>query len=128
LDINSLYLLVLVDDEELKSLRDLTSEHLPLLKDIRRAIGEVVPKKYASISSKQQLRIFVHYQPTYYHFHVHVTNVELENSKCYIGTSHLLDDIIDNIEILGSYYQIKTMHYTMGTETDLYSLFMTQGL
>lgn len=42
-----------------------------------------------------QLRVFVHYQPSYYHFHVHVCHVALAASAgMAVGKAHLLDDII----------------------------------
>ena len=42
-----------------------------------------------------QLRIFVHYQPSYYHFHVHVCHVGLTVSAgMAVGKAYLLDDII----------------------------------
>ena len=45
----------------------------------------------------ESLRIFVHYPPQFYHFHVHFTNVSVD-----VGVStesaHLLDDIIENLE------------------------------
>ncbi|CAH7668839.1 HIT-like domain-containing protein [Phakopsora pachyrhizi] len=48
-----------------------------------------------------RIRLFVHYQPSYYHFHVHIThidNIGLHGTT--VGQSHLLDDIIDNLQLL----------------------------
>ena len=51
------------------------------------------------------LRIFVHYPPQFYHFHVHFTNVSVD-----VGVSteraHLLDDIIENLERTGALRQV----------------------
>ncbi len=41
-----------------------------------------------------QLRMFLHYQPSYYHLHVHVTHVSLEHAGLLAGKAHLLDDVI----------------------------------
>ncbi len=43
-----------------------------------------------------QLRIYVHYQPSYYHFHVHFchTGLNANGPGAAIGKAHLLDDII----------------------------------
>ena len=44
---------------------------------------------------EDQLRIFVHYQPSYYHFHVHFCHVTLAASPgMAVGKAHLLDDVI----------------------------------
>ena len=44
----------------------------------------------------QQLRLFVHYQPSYYHFHVHFCHTGLGNNGpgAAVGKAHLLDDVI----------------------------------
>ena len=41
-----------------------------------------------------QLRLYVHYQPSYYHFHVHVTHVDWEGPGALVGKAHLLSEII----------------------------------
>lgn len=52
-----------------------------------------------------QLRIYIHYQPSYYHLHVHFTQLSYLAPKSSVGDAHLLQDVIDNIErIDGDYY------------------------
>jgi len=57
---DALYLTVIVHG-------DLNASHLPLLKEIRRKVLEVIPQKYPAVGAD--------YQPTYYHFHVHVAHL-----------------------------------------------------
>ena len=71
---DALYLTVIVHRRDIKSLRDLNASHLPLLKEIRRKVLEVIPQKYPAVGA-DEVRLFVHYQPTYYHFHVHVAHL-----------------------------------------------------
>jgi m7GpppX diphosphatase len=59
----ALYLLVLTQDRSIRSLRDLTPAHLPLLRNIRQASEKAAIEKYGI--EKGELRFFVHYQPTY---------------------------------------------------------------
>ena len=40
----------------------------------------------------------MHYPPQFYHFHVHFTNVSVAMGV-QTERAHLLDDIIDNIEV-----------------------------
>lgn len=123
---SSLYLLALTIGRDIKSLRDLTSEHLPLLKNIKLCIEREVPQKYPGVSA-HQLRMYIHYLPTYYYFHVHVVHIDLESIGCSVGMAHLLDDVIDNIENISSdYYQRRTLYYTLGEQHDLY-LLMRRG-
>ncbi|GAA5977140.1 hypothetical protein JCM5350_003232 [Sporobolomyces pararoseus] len=123
----ALYLLVLTQDRSIQSLRDLTPAHLPLLRNIRQQSEKAAMEKYGI--SKGELRFFVHYQPTYYHFHVHVVHVNYESfSGITVGQAHLLDDVIDNLEMeeadgpseRGGYYARKTFTYALGTNHKLY--------
>ena len=43
-----------------------------------------------------QLRMYVHYQPSYYHFHVHLchTGLGANSPGAAVGKAHLLDDVI----------------------------------
>ena len=39
-----------------------------------------------------------------------------------LGKSHLLDDVIENIEFKGDYYRTKTMNYYIGETHPLYAI------
>ena len=57
-----------------------------------------------------QIRAYLHYQPSYYHLHVHFTHVKYEAPRILIGQAHLLNDVIDNIENIDPhYYQKRTL-------------------
>jgi m7GpppX diphosphatase len=86
-------------------------------------VNEIVPQRYPGIS-KGRLRCFIHYQPTYYHFHVHVVHVDMiEGVGALVGQAHLLDDVIDNLRTFGSnFYQRKTLTYQLGRNHELAGL------
>ncbi|GAA5934726.1 uncharacterized protein JCM15063_003052 [Sporobolomyces koalae] len=125
---SALYLLVLTQDRTIRSLRDLTPAHLPLLRNIRQATEAAAIAKYGI--EQGELRFFIHYQPTYYHFHVHVVHVKYTNfSGITVGQAHLLDDVIDTLELEASgpqmpegssFYSRKTFTYSLGTNHKLY--------
>ncbi|PIA18226.1 scavenger mRNA decapping enzyme [Coemansia reversa NRRL 1564] len=99
----NMYLVAIIHRYDIKSLRDLTEIHLPLLKNIR-SKADIAAQHYGV--SHDKLRLYVHYQPSYYHFHVHITNVDIENKGISADRAHLLDTIISNIEdIAPDYYQ-----------------------
>lgn len=123
-NLTGIYLLAICKDSSIKSIRDINGDmHLPLLEGIKRAVNEVVPQRYPSISG-DRLRCFIHYQPTYYHFHVHVVHVDMiEGVGALVGQAHLLDDVIDNLKTFGSdFYQKKTLTYQLGRNHELASL------
>ena len=113
-DVETLYVLALPRQRDLRTIRDLKREHLPLLKSMRddslRAIEETYGVKACNV------RAFFHYQPTYYHLHIHFVHTKMiKKVSCHVGRAVLLDDVIDNIEFyspdkaVGDYYQTKTM-------------------
>ncbi|GLV42624.1 uncharacterized protein CBL_03363 [Carabus blaptoides fortunei] len=69
--LETLYLLALVHPKDIRSLRDLTGNHIPLLKNIFDKGTKAIEDKYGL--NKSQLRIYLHYQPSFYHLHVHFT-------------------------------------------------------
>ena len=124
---SALYLLAIVQRRDLRSLRDVRSKHLPLLKRLREQIATTVAQQYPTVPA-EKLRIYVHYPPTYYYFHVHVVHVDLETPGCSVGTAILLDDVIDNVEnIDADYYQKRTLAYTLGAEHELAKLLCSQS-
>ena len=61
--LTALYLLAIVKDPSIQSLRDLRGEHVLLLKSIRDAAHTVVERNYGL--KKGSVRLYVHYQPSY---------------------------------------------------------------
>ncbi|CRK43763.1 hypothetical protein BN1723_005813 [Verticillium longisporum] len=75
--LDALHLLALVERRDIWSLRDLRRRHLPWLRHMRARLVEATTAQYPSIDD-DQLKLYVHYQPTYHHFHVHIVHVQLE--------------------------------------------------
>jgi m7GpppX diphosphatase len=75
--IEALHLLAIVERRDIWSLRDLKKKHMPWLRHMRAKILKAAVEKYPSVSV-DQLKLYVHYQPTYYHFHIHLVHVQLE--------------------------------------------------
>ena len=74
----SLHLLCLPTRRDIWSLRDLTKAHIPWLQRMRAKLVAATVQLYSPAIEPDQLKLYVHYQPTYHHFHVHVVHVALE--------------------------------------------------
>ena len=61
--VSSLYLVSIVQDRTIRSMRDLRKCHIGLLKDIRREAARIVSEKWGL--GNGSLRIYMHYQPSY---------------------------------------------------------------
>lgn len=104
---------------KIASLRDLTEENIPMLKDMLVNGPKVIESVYGV--KADQLRIFVHYQPQFYHFHVHFIRLENEGGT-QVERAHLLADIIQNLELDSGYYRKRTMTYKLSLKDKLYKL------
>ncbi|CCD26790.1 5'-(N(7)-methyl 5'-triphosphoguanosine)-(mRNA) diphosphatase NDAI_0I02210 [Naumovozyma dairenensis CBS 421] len=123
LSIDSLYLVAIVYRDDIKSVRDLKPTDKEWLTNLNNKIKSVVPGCYNYAINPDELRIFVHYQPSYYHFHIHVVNIKhpgLGNGIA-AGKAILLDDIIESLNYLGPEgFMKKTMTYVLGENHDLW--------
>jgi m7GpppX diphosphatase len=77
--------------------------------------------------SPTQLRIYIHYQPSYYHFHVHVTHIKYDAPGHGVERAHLLSDVIQNIEAQADYYQTRMLTYVVREGEDLQKKFKEAG-
>jgi len=109
--LENLYLQALVKRRDISCVRELTGEHLPLLKNIQDKGTNAITEKYGLPANK--MRIYLHYQPSFYHLHVHFTALSFEAPGTWAGKAHLLQDVISNLEIDGSYYKKATISYTV---------------
>lgn len=115
-----LYCLGLCHRKDVRSLRDLRAAHLPMLRAMAKKGREVIKNTYGL--ANESLRIFVHYPPQFYHFHVHFTNVSMEHGVS-AERAHLLDDVIENIERDSEHYAKRSITCRMGENDELWRRF-----
>ncbi|KAJ4470433.1 scavenger mRNA decapping enzyme [Lentinula aciculospora] len=117
----SLYLVAIARDPTLRSLRDLRGDvHLDLLKSIRQEAYRIVGDKWGI--GRGGLRMWIHYQPSYYHFHVHIVNAnyELPGMGMSVGQAHLLEDVIALLSVNAKVFEVMTLTYGLGEQHGLY--------
>ncbi|KAJ8275626.1 hypothetical protein COCON_G00073780 [Conger conger] len=123
--LDDLYLIAIVHRRDLRSLRDLTSEHLPLLGNIRTAGQEAIRKRYGVAADK--LRVYLHYQPSYYHLHVHFTSLSYDAPGCGVERAHLLSDVIQNLEAQPRHYRARRLSFPVRADDGLLAKFREAG-
>lgn len=121
--LTSLHLLGLVERRDIWSVRDLKKKHVPWLHSMRHKLLDAATSLYPSID-EDQIKLYVHYQPTYYHFHIHVVHVMLEAGATQAtGKAMGLDNIISQLEIMvdeeAGMDQV-SLTYTLGEASDLW--------
>ncbi|EPQ29803.1 uncharacterized protein PFL1_02476 [Pseudozyma flocculosa PF-1] len=123
--LSSLYLQAVVHNRKLRSLRDLKMEHVGMLRAIRDRATQVARDKYGLAGSEGKdgtLRCFIHYQPSYYHLHVHIlASSYTSHPGSIVGQAHLLEDVIDLLE-LGVDFRQRTLGYALGENSKLWDV------
>lgn len=118
----SLYLVAIVNRKDIGSVRDLNGSHIEFLERLQSTVKQVTTEKYGI--AQDELRVFVHYQPSYYHLHIHVVNIAHAGlgQGINVGKAIFLDDVIDNIRMASDYYQKRTLHYVLGENHALWGI------
>ena len=123
--VDALHLLGLVERRDIWSLRDLRKKHIPWLRHIKAKFLDATTKVYPGIEP-DQLKLYVHYQPTYYHFHIHIVHVALEAGATQAtGKAVGLESIMAQLETMEGDDEAGmdrvTMCYTLGEASDLWA-------
>ncbi|XP_014303986.1 m7GpppX diphosphatase isoform X2 [Myotis lucifugus] len=148
--LDDLYLIAICHRRGIRSLRDLTAEHLPLLRnilregqkepqlgchlpalnpqregrDLQRAVGrglcEAILQRYQVKGDR--LRVYLHYLPSYYHLHVHFTALGFEAPGSGVERAHLLAEVIENLERDPEHYQRRTLTFALRADDPLLRL------
>ncbi|KAI9686285.1 MAG: hypothetical protein M1822_003941 [Bathelium mastoideum] len=121
----SLHLLGLVERRDIWSVRDLQKKHIPWLQHMREKFLDAAVKLYPEIE-RDQLKLYMHYQPTYYHFHVHIVHVRLEQGMTQAtGKALGLEHIISQLENMRGDDEAGmadvSLTYTVGEATELWT-------
>jgi m7GpppX diphosphatase len=116
--VDALYCLAIVRDTALPTLRELRATHLPMLRAVRGQGCAAIKRVYGV--DGDQLRIFLHYHPQFYHLHVHFTRAHV-NPGCEAERAHLLSDVIQNLEGDSEYYANRTITVRLKERDILYA-------
>jgi m7GpppX diphosphatase len=123
--LEGLHLLGLVERRDIWSLRDLKKKHIPWLQHMQRKFIEATVKTYPDLEA-DQLKLYVHYQPTYYHFHIHIVHVQLEAGATQAtGKAIGLESIISQLETMAGDAEAGmdtvALNYTIGEASELWT-------
>lgn len=118
--VNTMSILGIVLRRDLNSLRDLNSSHLPLLENLLEKATLAIEEKLGV--KRNKIRAFLHYQPSFYHLHVHFAH--LANQLPGIPERNFsLNQIIENIKLDGEYYKKVAIEYVVKKNDKLYEIF-----
>jgi m7GpppX diphosphatase len=116
---SDLYCLGITKIRDLRCIRDLRRMHAPMLAAMERSGLDAIRDVYGV--PEDQVRVYAHYQPQFYHFHVHFTRLENEVGCC-VERGHLVCDVVQNLMMDDAYYAGRTITYKLPRGTPLLSL------
>ncbi|KIH88901.1 scavenger mRNA-decapping enzyme DcpS [Sporothrix brasiliensis 5110] len=130
--LEALHLLAVVERRDLWSLRDLRRRHIPWLRQMRQQLVDATVSVYGGQGLEvDQLKLYVHYQPTYYHFHIHIVHVQLESGATQAtGKAIGLEALIEQLEHMGGRegqtdddigMDAVSLSYTLGEASELWA-------
>lgn len=102
---------------DIYSIRDLNNQHLALLRNIITKATKAIHTNHKK--SINRIRSYIHYHPTFYHFHVHLKMVDPSDYQS-TDRDHLLSTVINNISIDSDYYKKATITYPLSVNSELY--------
>jgi m7GpppX diphosphatase len=86
---------------------------------------EATVKTYPDVE-EDQLKLYVHYQPTYYHFHIHIVHVALESGATQAtGKAIGVESIIEQLKLMSGDDEVGmdavALSYTLGEASELWT-------
>ena len=92
---------------------------------MREKFIEATTRAYPQLET-DQLKLYVHYQPTYYHFHIHIVHVALEAGATQAtGKAIGLESIIAQLESMkgdeDAGMDSVALHYTVGEASEIWT-------
>ncbi|KAI8942562.1 hypothetical protein NX059_000620 [Plenodomus lindquistii] len=120
----SLHLLGLVERRDIWSVRDLKKGMVGWVRHMRDMMVRATVGLYPELE-QDELKCYVHYQPTYYHFHIHIVHVSLEAGGTQAtGKALGLENIISQLETMGededAGMQNASLTYHLGERSELW--------
>lgn len=109
-DINSFHLLAFPKNKEIKTIRDLTRDDIPLLQTMVATSKRFIKDKYKI--NKNEIEAHFHYPPGVLLLHIHFELTNSENKKCRKPLrEHAVSRVIENLLIDSDYYKKIKMEY-----------------
>ena len=100
-NVRSLRCLTIFRHPRLRSIRDLRGSDVAMLRAAKGDVLRALHERYGT--REDELRLYFHYHPTFWHLHMHITHWSQTRST-ETDRAHLLDDVIDNLSLDGNYY------------------------
>jgi hypothetical protein len=109
--------LAIVTDPSIRTIRDLTGEHVPMLERLYELCLDAITKETGL--ERHDVMVFANYPPSVYKLHFHFC-APFFKSSAYDGFRiHPLGTIINNLKLFPDYYRLSTFDVPLHTNSEL---------
>lgn len=126
-DVKALYVLAIIKDRALRSVRDLRGQHAPQLRALKSGVLACLKERYGVDASA--VRAYFHYLPSFWHAHIHfnVLGCPSVGGGLNAGKAILLDDVVDALERDPRHYETAAITFTVGEGDKLFAALKGAG-
>ncbi|KAF9694778.1 hypothetical protein EKO04_007351 [Ascochyta lentis] len=122
--LDALHLLGIVERRDIWSVRDLRKDMGGWVRHMRQKMMDATVQLYPQLDV-DQLKLYVHYQPTYYHFHIHIVHVALEAGGTQAtGKALGLENVISQLDTMAGDGEVSlanaSLSYHLGERSELW--------
>jgi hypothetical protein len=110
--------LAIVTSPEVRSIRDLRAEHLPMLERMYRQCVEAIQCECRA--GPEDIMVFANYPPSVYKLHFHFCAPFYQPAAYDAFRMHSLSAIINNLRVRGDYYAASTFQIPVHSNSELY--------
>ena len=103
INIDKLHILSFPIDKTIRCIRELNKDHINLLKYMKNKTIQIIENIYKL--KEENLKIFIHYDPSTYHLHIHYVNIIFLDMDSSVEYSHEINNVIFNLSIDTDYYK-----------------------
>jgi hypothetical protein len=106
--------IIIFTDNNLKSLRDLTSDNIKDLVEIQKCIEKLLPDEF------QDAMMYFHYPPSVWQLHLHVSApCNILRTTNSMQKVYFVQDIISSLKLNSNFYKLITMTYILPVNHEL---------
>lgn len=114
-DIQKMHLLVFYQNSNIKTIRDITRDDVPILKRGVNKAYDIIKEKFNIDTSR--IKSYAHYPPSTYRLHFHFNLLDYNCLETSVERAHLTESILQNCELISDYYKL----ISLATTTELIS-------
>jgi hypothetical protein len=115
--------LAITTDKNIRTMRDLTGEHIDMLIDLQTKCLDTIER--VTGIDPNRVMVYLHYHPSVYHLHVHFAYPYMQYNHKDAYRMHPLSTVISNLQIDRDFYQKAHIPVSLNSDSPLCKVYKT---